>query len=270
MSTAIRALPGAGLDPSKMPGHWLLARLGKRVLRPGGLQLTKRMLDALDISGSDRVVEFAPGLGVTADLILAKRPRRYVGVERDTTAARALQQRIGAANRSIVTSNADASALEDGCATVVYGEAVLSMQPDATKRAVAAEAFRLLQPGGRYAVHELSLIPGDIPGELADRILADLSSSIHVGARPATAYEWRSMLAEAGFTIERCFIAPMHLLRISRLLEDEGLSRTIRFLWNVAKDRAARRRVMAMAGVFRRYERNLGAIAIVARRPDRP
>lgn len=27
-------LPGEGLDASKMPGHWLLARLGKRVLRP--------------------------------------------------------------------------------------------------------------------------------------------------------------------------------------------------------------------------------------------
>ena len=29
-------LPGSELDVAKMPGHWLLARLGKRVLRPGG------------------------------------------------------------------------------------------------------------------------------------------------------------------------------------------------------------------------------------------
>ena len=31
----------------KMPGHWLLASLGKRVLRPGGLELTCRLLEEL-------------------------------------------------------------------------------------------------------------------------------------------------------------------------------------------------------------------------------
>ena len=50
----------------KMPGHWVLARMGKRVLRPGGLELTRRLLAELAISPSDDVVEFAPGLGVTA------------------------------------------------------------------------------------------------------------------------------------------------------------------------------------------------------------
>jgi hypothetical protein len=44
----------------KMPGHWLLASAGKRVLRPGGLALTRRMLQALAIGSQDRVVEFAP------------------------------------------------------------------------------------------------------------------------------------------------------------------------------------------------------------------
>ena len=29
--------PGEGLQTAKMPGHWVLARLGKRVLRPGGM-----------------------------------------------------------------------------------------------------------------------------------------------------------------------------------------------------------------------------------------
>jgi hypothetical protein len=28
-----------------MPGHWLLARLGKQVLRPGGIELTQRVLE---------------------------------------------------------------------------------------------------------------------------------------------------------------------------------------------------------------------------------
>jgi len=36
-------------DLCKMQGHWLLARMGKRVLRPGGLELTSQMLNLLDV-----------------------------------------------------------------------------------------------------------------------------------------------------------------------------------------------------------------------------
>ena len=59
-------LPGSELDVSRMPGHWLLARLGKRVLRPGGSEPTRALLDGLAIGPADKEVEFAPGLGVTA------------------------------------------------------------------------------------------------------------------------------------------------------------------------------------------------------------
>ncbi len=74
-------LPGDDLDVAKMPGHWLLARLGKRVLRPGGLRLTEVLLDGLAIRTNDEVVEFAPGLGVTARMIMRRGPRSYIGVE---------------------------------------------------------------------------------------------------------------------------------------------------------------------------------------------
>jgi len=59
---------GEGLKTEKMPGHWVLARLGKRVLRPGGMELMRRMLKRLAIKPSDEVIEFAPGMGTTARL----------------------------------------------------------------------------------------------------------------------------------------------------------------------------------------------------------
>lgn len=79
----------APLHPAveKWAGHWLLARMGKRVLRPGGRELTQRLLARLAITQSDDVVEFAPGLGVTARLTLACRPASYTAVERDRDAA---------------------------------------------------------------------------------------------------------------------------------------------------------------------------------------
>lgn len=267
MNAADNALPGAGLDVAKMPGHWLLARLGKRVLRPGGLALTKQMLDALQITATDSIVEFAPGLGVTAKLVLAKQPARYVGVERDPVAADALRKRIGAGDRTVLNASAEASGLDDAQATVAYCEAVLSMQPDARKAEIAAEAYRLLQPGGRFAVHELCLIPDDLPAPEREAVLADLSATIHVGARPLTCTAWETMLERAGFVIERTFQAPMHLLQLSRIVRDEGLGRTLRFAYNVARRPAARQRVLAMAKAFTHHRHRLAAIAIVARRP---
>ena len=61
--TAVRAI-GAHLDVAKMPAHWLMARLGKRVLRPGGLDTTRWLLQHAGIRPEDDVVEFAPGLAV--------------------------------------------------------------------------------------------------------------------------------------------------------------------------------------------------------------
>lgn len=53
-------------------GHWLLAKMGKRVLRPGGAVLTHKMIADLGIGAGDEVVELAPGLGYTAALLLLK------------------------------------------------------------------------------------------------------------------------------------------------------------------------------------------------------
>ena len=53
-------MPGEDLKAEKMPGHWLLARLGKRVLRPGGRQLTCQMIETLNICRTDAVSNLLP------------------------------------------------------------------------------------------------------------------------------------------------------------------------------------------------------------------
>ncbi len=66
MTSAHESTPGEHLDVSRMPIYALLARLGKQVLRPGGMGLTRQMLELLDVQPSDEVVEFAPGMGAMA------------------------------------------------------------------------------------------------------------------------------------------------------------------------------------------------------------
>ncbi|NUQ00952.1 MAG: class I SAM-dependent methyltransferase, partial [Armatimonadetes bacterium] len=152
--------PGEGLQVDKMPGHWVLARLGKKVLRPGGLELTAALLQGLAVGRADRVVEFAPGLGVTARRTLAKQPVAYTAVERDPAAASTVRRYLQGPSQQLVQGTAEATGLPDGCATVVYGEALLTMQTPSGKQAIVAEAARLLQPGGRYGLHEIALRDG--------------------------------------------------------------------------------------------------------------
>jgi SAM-dependent methyltransferase len=259
-------LPGAGLDVSRMPGHWLLARLGKRVLRPGGLELTREMLDLLNIGLDDDVVELAPGLGVTTRLVLARRPASFTAVERDRDAAAHVSSLLTTPTHRCVMGRAEHTGLEDGSATVVFGEAMLSMQTPKSKLRITGEARRILRPGGRYGIHELALSPDSLDEAVKLQVEQELSAAIHVGARPLTCSEWTTLLEGSGFRVVAARTSPMHLLEPARLVADEGLERTLRIMLNIARDRAARARVLAMRRTFRKWQEHLCAVSLVAER----
>lgn len=259
--------PGADLAADKMPGHWLLARMGKRVLRPGGLALTTAVLEQLSISGADDVVELAPGMGITAQLVLDRNPATYTGVERDADAAATVRELLRADRDRCMEGPAQHTGLDDESADVVLGEAFLTMQSSENKRLIIAEAFRVLRPGGRYGLHEMCLRPDGLDDAAQDEVRGDLSRSIHIGARPLTVADWRAELEHAGFEIRFESTADMALLEPRRLVHDEGWRGALRLLANVMRDPTARRRVRAMRASFRHHRQHLGALALVAVKP---
>src|SRR5437660_10608581 len=115
METMMAPVLGEGLKMQKMPGHWVLARLGKRVLRPGGMQLTRTMLAALGIQRADDVVEFAPGMGITARLTLALKPASYIAVERDSAAATIVSGYLKGERQLCVIGSASDTGLPGQC-----------------------------------------------------------------------------------------------------------------------------------------------------------
>ncbi len=255
-------LPLAERSDADLPGHWLLARLGKRVLRPGGLELTSRLLAAARIGGCD-VVELGPGLGRTAADIIVQRPCSYVGVDDTAAATENVRAIVAPVDGSVVVADAACTGLPEGSADVVVGEAMLTMQGDKAKRAIVAEAFRVLRPGGRYAIHELGLTPDELPQQIKDDIRREMSRAIKVNARPLTTAEWTGLLTEAGFQVETVHHAPMALLNPARVLADEGLFGALRIAGNMIRRPDARRRVLGMRSTFQRYRRSLTAVAVV-------
>jgi len=256
--------PGEGLQTAKMPGHWVLARLGKRVLRPGGMELTRRMLQALRINHTDDVIEFAPGMGVTARLTINQKPFSYTAVERDQAAAKIVSSYLEGDRQRCVVGNATETGLPDASASVVYGEAMLTMQTDETKRAIIREAHRLLKRGGRYAIHEMCLLSDNVDSERRKETERALTGVVHHGVRPLTITEWCKLLILEGFEVESIHQAPMSLLEPRRLINDEGLAGALRFAWNLLRDSEARKRVHEMRKVFRQHRKELAAVTVIA------
>ncbi len=256
--------PGEGLKTEKMPGHWVLARLGKRVLRPGGMELTRRMLKRLAIKPSDEVIEFAPGMGTTARLTLALAPSSYTAVERDEAAAETVRSYLAGPKQKCVVGSASETGLPTESATVVYGEAMLTMQTEDVKRSIVREAYRLLKHGGRYGIHEMCLMHESLNDDARQELERALTGVVHHGVRPLTVVEWRRLLASEGFEVKAIETTSMSLLEPGRLVKDEGVMGAIRFVLNVLRDGEARRRVLEMRRTFRRNRKLLAAVALVA------
>ena len=253
-------------DEAHLQGHWLLAKLGKKVLRPGGKKLTNWMIDNANPTNK-RVVEFAPGLGITAAEILDRNPKTYTGVDQDPDAATATtlstkQARLGIPTE-VINGVASDTGLPTGSADLVVGEAMLTMQGEKGKTAIVSEANRILATGGRYAIHELLLTPNDVDQTVADNLRKALATTIKVNARPLTATEWSELLENNGFKVLSIKVAPMGLLQPKQMIEDEG-PRVLKIMFNLARNPQARKRVLAMRKVFSENAQNLGAISIIA------
>lgn len=257
-------LPQSDRDTESVAGHWLLARIGKKVLRPGGRELSEWLVAATPISGK-RVVEFAPGLGLTATMLLDTAPASYKGVDSDPEAIEVTRDSIGSRGE-LVVATAQKTGLDDASADILMGEAMLTMQGDAAKQQIVAEAGRVLDTGGRYLVHELCLVPDDLDDDIKTSIRKDLARSIRVNARPLTVAEWTQLFDEAGFEVEATELRPMSLLQPRRMIADEGLGGVARILVNLLRDADARQRVLAMRKTFTTHDRHMSAVGFVLRK----
>lgn len=263
-------LPQSERDPAHLQGHWLLARIGKHVLRPGGKKLTERMLANADIAGKD-VVEFAPGLGLTTRAILERDPKSYRGVDRDPQVVdiiSKLTSEKATIPASCVQRDAADTGLESNSADVVIGEAMLTMQTERGKQAIIGEAFRLLRAGGTYSIHELGLKPDNLDESVKDEVRKALARSIKVNARPLTEQEWRELLEAEGFEVLWRGKEPMALLDMKRNIADEGIGGVLRILRNVLGNKDIRARVLNMKHTFDKYSNELTGIAFVVRKPE--
>jgi len=245
-------------------GHWLLAKMGKRVLRPGGKALTLKLINGLNITKEDEVVEFAPGMGYTASILQSRHPKKYTGIELNQEAANRLKKQIHQENYEIVNTSAADTGLHSSSVNKVVGEAMLTMQSDHRKSEIIQEAYRILKPGGYYGIHELGLTPDHLDAEVKKEVQQGLAKAIKVNARPLTKSEWCYLLEQEGFSIKTIAENSMDLLKLKRILADEGILRTLKICFNIFTHSRARKKILTMRKTFNQYQDHLTSFAIIA------
>ncbi len=131
--------------------------------------------------------------------------------------ARENQKKAGVENVEFLKGEIENIPLPDNSVDVIISNCVINLSAD--KDRVLREAFRVLKPGGRFAVSDV-VTRGEIPAEVRQRIL--LWVGCIAGALDEN--EYRSRLDAAGF--ERIEVEPTRVYRVDdarAFLSGQGL-----------------------------------------------
>jgi arsenite methyltransferase len=167
----------------------IVRRLLGESFHPGGTALTERLGALLELSPEHVVLDTASGNGTSALFLAQRFGCQVIGVDlgaenvaRATTEA----ERLELADRvRFQVGDAEQLPIDDSTIDSVVCECAFCTFPDKPK--AAREFARVLRPGGRVGLSDITRSPGP-PGEFAD-LMAWVSCL--ADARPATSYvDW--------------------------------------------------------------------------------
>lgn len=202
---------------------------------PGGLMLSRRLLDGLGVAPGQRLVDVAAGRGTTGLLAAVEYDVSVDGVDLapvNVALATAAADARGLADRvSFHLGDAEALPLRDGLADAVICECALCTFPD--KATAIAEMARVLRPGGRLGLTDVTADRARLP-----EALTGLNAWVACVADARPSEEYEALLLDHGLqvrtveqhrdAIDRMILqiaARMELLRLTnrQRAEDLGL-----------------------------------------------
>ncbi len=162
---------------------------------PGGVELTRRLARTLGLRPGHRVLDVASGRGSTALLLAREFGASVDGVDFGGGSVVAAEQAVNEAGLAdavrFTRGDAEKLPFDGGGFDAVVCECALCTFPD--KPAAVGEFARVLAPGGRVGLTDVTVRPESLVGEL--RTVAGWVSCL-AGARPAAGYA--DLLAGAG------------------------------------------------------------------------
>lgn len=134
-------------------------------MTPSSRWLCRRLLKAADISGSDCVVEFGPGMACLTRLIIDKLPKgaRLVAFEINDDFVKALREEISHPGVILIHDGAERvnEYLADhgfGGADYIFSGLPFSTIPAGLRERILRASYSALKPGGKFIAYQYSLI----------------------------------------------------------------------------------------------------------------
>ncbi|WP_151480791.1 class I SAM-dependent methyltransferase [Streptomyces albicerus] len=236
---------------------------------PGGTALTRRLADHLHLAKDGRVLDVASGRGTTALLLADAYGVRVDGVDysaANTALAQGAAQAAGLAERAMfVTGDAEQLPCPASTFDAVVCECALCTFPD--KARAAAEFARVLRPGGRIGITDVTAVPDRLPPELST-----LGARIACIADARPLAEYADILNGAGLRVVR---TERHDQAMSRMIDQIEARLNLLRLTAPARLTAAGVDLTAAPAVFRAArdavaDGVLGYALLIAERTDRP
>lgn len=191
--------------------EWARLLLGDS-FHPGGLALTGRLGQLLELQPGQRVLDVAAGRGASAIFLARRFGCAVVGIDYGPEAVAAATRQAEAAGLGHLVcfrqGDAENLGLADHSFDALICECAFCTFPD--KDAAAAEFARVLRPGGRIGLSDVTR-SGPLPPEL-EGLLAWMACL--AGARPLEGYV--AYLEEAGFTVGQTESHPAALAELVR------------------------------------------------------
>ncbi|ROO52026.1 methyltransferase family protein [Micromonospora sp. Llam0] len=165
---------------------------------PGGLGLTRRLADRLDLRPGQHVLDVASGRGATALLLAREHGATVTGVDLSTAnialATGAAQAASLAAQVTFRTGDAEHLPVDTGGFDAAVCECAFCTFPD--KPTAANELARVLRPGGRLGITDVTVDPDRLPAELTG-----LGAWIACVADARPLPEYTALLTAAGLRV---------------------------------------------------------------------
>jgi SAM-dependent methyltransferase len=156
---------------------------------PGGAALTHRLAAALGVGPGSVVADVACGPGTSAIRLAEETGCEVVGIDLEPPSD------SGHPRVRFVRGDAEALPLPDGSVDGVLCECALCTFPD--KAAAAREIVRVLRPGGRLALSDVTAVRERLPAELTT---LEARVACIADARPLE--EIAALFEDAGLTVE--------------------------------------------------------------------
>lgn len=175
--------------------RWLLGDC----FHPGGIPLTSRLACALQVGPGDLVVDVASGPGTSALQVARDTGCDVIGVDlaaESVAAASGAAEAAGLSERvRFVQGDAELLPLADAAADGALCECALCTFPD--KAMAARELARVLKPGARAAISDITAVRDELPPQLTS-----LQAWVACIADARPLHEIAALLEDGGLVVE--------------------------------------------------------------------